>query len=247
MKATIRILLGLAICLLVYLCVWSVVTPIKFEQTRELREPQVIANLVDIRTAAVEFRAQNGRYTDSIDSLLLFVKNGKKKEVLKEGALTDKQLEAGLTEHKAANIIKKAKERVKKMKFESDDDLYAYIWANDAEIKKQGLQGFRRDTIATPLLESLYKGKFDENSLDAIFVIPFSGGQKYVLEVNNQYTNKNGVVPLFQAAAPYESYLGDLDKQELANLVDKETKLGHYAGLKVGSVEEPNNNAGNWE
>ena len=68
MKATIRILLGLAICLLVYLCVWSVITPIKFEQKRDLREPAVIANLVDIRTVAVEFRQQHGRYTDSIDS-----------------------------------------------------------------------------------------------------------------------------------------------------------------------------------
>ena len=177
----------------------------------------------------------------------MFVKEGKKKEVLKEGALTDKQLEAGLTEHKAVNIIKKAKERVKKQKFESDEELYAYIWANDPELKKQGLQGFRRDTIATPLLEALYKGKFDENSIDHIFVIPYSNGKKYELSVNNQYTNKNGIVPLFQAAAPFDSYLGDLDKQELANLKDKEEKLGHYPGLRVGSVEEPNNNAGNWE
>lgn len=247
MKTTIRILLTIAVCLLVYLCVWSVYTPIRFEQKREAREPQVIAKLVDIRTIAVEYRAQHGRYTNSIDSLLLFVKQGAKKEVHKEGALTDKQLEAGMTEHKAVNIIKKAKERVKKMEFADDDELYAYLWANDAEIKKQGLQGFRRDTISTPLLEALFKGKFDENSIDDIFVIPFSDGQKFQLAVNNEYTNKNGVVPLFQASAPFSSYLGDLDKQELANLTDKEEKLGHYPGLRVGSIDEPNNNAGNWE
>jgi hypothetical protein len=41
--------------------------------------------------------------------------------------------------------------------------------------------------------------------------------------------------------------LHDLDEQELANLMDKEKKLEHYTGLKVGSVEAPNNNAGNWE
>ena len=38
-----------------------------------------------------------------------------------------------------------------------------------------------------------------------------------------------------------------MNKQELVNLVDREEKLDHYAGLKVGDVYAPNNNAGNWE
>ena len=238
---------GVVCMLMTYLCVISVVTPIKFEQIRSEREPAVIANLIDLRTIAVEFRNQHGRYTDNMDSLLLFAKIGTKKEVLKEGALTDKQLEAGMTEHKAAKIIKSAKERVKKMNFDSEDALYEYIWANDKDIKKQSLQGFRRDTIYTPLLEALYKGKHTAETIDHIAVIPYSNGQHYILEVNNTFANKNGIVPLFQASAPYETYLGDLNKQELVNLQDKENKLGHFPGLKVGSIEEPNNNAGNWE
>ena len=247
MKHVIRILLGIAICVMAYLCVMSVVTPIKFEDTRSQREPAVIANLVDIRTAAVEFRAQTGHYTESMDSLLNFVRTGTKKEVLKEGALTDKQLEAGMTEYKAVKIINKAKEKVKKMTFANDDELYAYIWENDKDIKKESLQGFRRDTIATPLLQSLYKGKYDAQSIGKIAFIPYTDGKQYILQANNTYTNKSGIVPLFQASAPFELYLGDLNEQELANLIDKETKLGHYPGLKVGSIEEPNNNAGNWE
>ena len=47
--------------------------------------------------------------------------------------------------------------------------------------------------------------------------------------------------------APFESYLADLNQQELVNLIDRETKLDHYAGLKVGDIYAPNNNAGNWE
>ncbi|MBQ7210248.1 MAG: hypothetical protein IJS05_05065 [Paludibacteraceae bacterium] len=247
MKILIRILLGLSVCLMTYLCVVSVVTPIKFERIRSEREPAVIANLIDLRTAAVEFRSQYGHYTDSMDSLLNFVKTGKKKEVLKEGALTDKQLEAGMTEPKAVKIIKAAKDKVKKMTFESEDALYDYIWANDKDIVKNSLQGFRRDTIATPLLDALYKGKHTAESIDKIAIIPYSNGLQYKLEVNNSFTNKNGVVPLFQASAAYETYLGDLNQQELVNLQDKEKKLGHFPGLKVGSIEEPNNNAGNWE
>ena len=52
---------------------------------------------------------------------------------------------------------------------------------------------------------------------------------------------------LFEAKAGYESYLGDLNRQELANLIDSKNKIDKYAGLQVGSVSEPNNNAGNWE
>ena len=125
MKTTIRILLGVAICLLTYLCVMSVVTPIRFEEKRNAREGAVIKNLVNIRTAEVEFKLQNGRFTADLDSLLLFLKTAKKKEVLKEGALTDAQLEAGMTEQKAVKIIQKG---------------------NQKEIEKNGLQGFRRDT-----------------------------------------------------------------------------------------------------
>ena len=54
-------------------------------------------------------------------------------------------------------------------------------------------------------------------------------------------------VPLFEVRAPFEAYLADLDKQELANLIDKEQKMEHYTGLKVGDINAPNNNAGNWE
>ena len=63
------------------------------------------------------------------------------------------------------------------------------------------------------------------------------------------FTNEaSGItIPLFEARAPYDSYLSDLNRQELVNLKDKRSKLNKYVGLKVGSVDEPNNNAGNWE
>jgi hypothetical protein len=48
---------------------------------------------------------------------------------------------------------------------------------------------------------------------------------------------------LFQAQTPYETYLGGLNTQELANLKDLQTKLGKYCGLRVGDIEQPNNNA----
>ncbi len=252
MKATKPIvicLLAIAAVVMAIFCVKSVTTPIKFEETRAQREVAVIKNLVDLRTAEVEFHHQNGRFTASYDTLLHFLKTAPKKELLKEGRLTDKQLEAGLTENKAVKILNDAKKKaLKKNTFADNDALYAFVWENDAEVKKNGLQGFRRDTIELNMLQSLYKGEYDEKSIDGIIEIPFSKGKQFELEVNNDYKTSQGIsVPLFEARAPFETYLGDLNEQELVNLVDRETKLEHYAGLKVGDVYSPNNNAGNWE
>lgn len=231
MKTTLRILLGLSICFLCYLCVMSVMTPINFENTREAREEAVIKNLVDIRTAQVEYRAQHGRYTANLDSLIIFVCTGEKKEVVKEGALTDKQLEAGLTEHKAVKMIEKAQKTGK--------------WK---EVEENGLMGFKRDTISTPLLEALYHGRFDAESIKEILVIPYTDNVHYEALVNDSYTTSQGIhVPLLEVRAHFNTWLADQDEQELVNLVDREEKLGHFPGLRIGSVDEPNNNAGNWE
>ena len=241
--------LGIAAVVMCYFCVTSVTTPIKFENTRAEREVVVIKHLVDLRTAEVEYHHQKGVFTANLDSLLIFLKTAPKKEVMKEGSLTDKQLEAGLTEHKAVKILNEAKKKaLKKNQFESSDALYAYIWENDKDVITNGLAGFRRDTIESNMLQSLYKGAYDENSIDEMVVIPFSDGKRFEMEVNNDYKTSQGIrVPLFEARASFESYLGDLNKQELVNLVDREEKLDHYAGLKVGDVYAPNNNAGNWE
>jgi hypothetical protein len=230
-------------------CVQSVTTPIKFENKRAEREVVVIKRLVDLRTAEVEFHHQNGRFTANLDSLLLFLRTAPKKEVLKEGSLTDKQLEAGLTEPKAIKILNEAKKKaLKKNSFDTPEALYAFIWANDADVIKNGLAGFRRDTIELNMLQSLYKGEYDEESIAIITEIPFSNGKQFEMEVNNDYKTGQGIrVPLFEARAPFESYLGDLNKQELVNLIDREQKLEHFPGLKVGDVFSPNNNAGNWE
>jgi len=227
MKTTIRILLGLAICFLTYICVMSVVTPIRFEEKRTQREVAVVKNLVSLRTAEVEFKAQKGYFTADLDSLITFLKTAKKKEVLKEGALTDAQLEAGLTEAKAVKIIKKG---------------------NLREIQKNGLEGFKRDTIYTNLIQSLYKGEYNEDNIGEIIYIPYTDKVRYEVKVDNQYTTDKGIkVPLVEVSAHFNTYLGDLNKQELVNLIDKEQKLEHYPGLKFGSIDAPNNNAGNWE
>jgi hypothetical protein len=227
MKSVVRILLGISIVFLGYLCVVSVLTPIRFEEEKAKREKVIVQHLINIRAAQLEFKEANGRYTANIDSLVNFLQTAKKKEVKKEGALTEAQLEAGLTEEKAVKIIKKGDMK---------------------EIIANGLTNFRRDTVYTDMIVSLYKDAYTAENIATLFVVPFSNGQQFEVEVNNTYMSSSNInVPLFEARASYDTYLGDLNKQELANAKDVANTLERYAGLKVGSVVEPNNNAGNWE
>ena len=54
-------------------------------------------------------------------------------------------------------------------------------------------------------------------------------------------------IKVFVCEVPFDQYLNDLDPQLEFNLKDKAEKQGKYPGLRVGSLEEINNNAGNWE
>ena len=251
-KIIITALLGVAVIFMAYICINSVVTPIKFEEARVQREAKVINNLVSLRTAEAQFRLDKGYFTADLDSLIDYLKTAPKKEVFKVGSLTEKQLENGMTDTKAAKILERARFKAQlKMKYQGADSLnllYNYIWENDREVKAEGLQGFRRDTILTNMIQSLYKGQYTEETIGEIIYIPYTDNVKFEVETNNGYTTSQGIkVPIFEIRAHYDTYLHDLNNQERVNLIDKEEKLDHYPGLKVGSVDAPNNNAGNWE
>ena len=140
MKTVFNIVLVLCAAALVYICYASIMGPINFENAKKDREKAVIARLIDIRKAQQEYRTLNhGMYTDKFDTLIDFVKNQKLPFVMKMGMLTDKQLEDGLTEKKAMAIINKAK---KTGKYD--------------EVKKWGLEGFKRDTMWVAVMDTIF-------------------------------------------------------------------------------------------
>lgn len=101
-----------------------------------------------------------------------------------------------------------------------------------------------RDSILIPVRDTLLK----RNGFvaDSIAYIPFSGGQK--MHMNAIIAKVSGVdVPLFEASAPFDLLLLGLERQLIVNLNADRNLVGRYAGLRVGSIESPNNNAGNWE
>ena len=228
MKTVFNIVLVLCAAALIYICYSSIMGPINFEKAKKEREQAVIARLIDIRKAQQEYRSlHHGMYTEHSDTLIDFVKNQKLPFVMKVGQLTDKQLEDGLTEKKAMAIINKAQ---KTGKYD--------------EVKKWGLENFKRDTMWVAVMDTVYPKGFNPDSMK---YIPHGNGAIFEMNVKNDTAKSGAPVFLFEVKAPYETYLGGLDKQEIINLKDLNEKLGRYSGLMVGSIDNPNNGAGNWE
>ena len=74
--------------------------------------------------------------------------------------------------------------------------------------------------------------------------VPFApAGTEFDLQAGTIMTASQVEVFVFQASALNFDILAGMDRQLIINLND----LKEFPGLKVGDIEEANNNAGNWE
>ena len=194
-----------AVCLLVYLNFESIMGPIRFDEQKSIRDKATIARLIDIRKAQIEYRNQKGTYTASFDSLTDFVKHGTIPFVLKVGSLTDAQLEAGLTEKRAMEIIRKGKEK---------------------DIELNGLTNFRRDTIFVAVIDTIYPKGFNADSLR---YVPFTQGRDTFEMATGELLNASGyVMRLFEAKTPYRDYLNGLDNPDILHFTANPCKIDKY-------------------
>lgn len=100
-----------------------------------------------------------------------------------------------------------------------------------------------RDSIKMAVKDTLLKRPGFQ--IDSIRKIPYTGQD---FEMKAVVKKVSGVdVPLFEACAPFDVLLSGLNRQLVVNLNAERNDTGRYPGLKVGSVDQPNNNAGNWE
>ncbi len=250
MKKIVNIVLTLCVAGLAYICVGSIMGSINFGKEREAREKEIIARLIDIRTAQVAFRDNNkvnkGQYTDNFDELIAFVKNEKLPFIKKVGELTDAQLEDGLTEDKAAKLIEDARKAKKpadaKKKWKEAEKAGLVRLNKNGEVEEYF---FSRDTFWVLALDTLFPKGFNADSLR---YVPFGNGAEFELRTGCDSSGKSGnKIYLFEAKTPYRTYLEGINKDELNNLINTQEEMGRYVGLKVGDAEVGNNNAGNWE
>ena len=77
--------------------------------------------------------------------------------------------------------------------------------------------------------------------------IPYGKGAQFEIQVCNHEDSSGKVYDLLEVKAPLDAYLEGMDSQEVANWRAEQERQEKYAGLKIGDLETPNNNAGNWE
>ena len=102
----------------------------------------------------------------------------------------------------------------------------------------------KRENVVVAVKDTLLK---DHHFVaDSLRYIPFSNGDK--IEMKAVVKKVSGVdVPLFEATAPFNSLLKGMNHQLIVNLNAERKETDRFPGLQVGSVDAPNNNAGNWE
>ena len=163
-----------------------------------------------------------------MDVLIDFVKTGKLPVVMKQGLLTEDQMNKGLTESKAAAIVNSG---------------------DQAAIVANGLEGFRRDTIWVSLQDSLYN--YEGFVADSMRYIPFSEGDTFEIIACPNTTRSGSIIQVMECNAPDSSFLkgmGKAGKRLIYNRNEEANAKGAYAGLKIGDAGNNwNNNAGNWE
>lgn len=94
--------------------------------------------------------------------------------------------------------------------------------------------------------DTLFSGR--KVNFDELSIIPFTNGKKFTLGVNNIITESGVEVNVFEAYVEYKVFLEDWsNKQDIINLYDKKKTEKRYPGIKVGSLEKANNDAGSWE
>ncbi len=102
-----------------------------------------------------------------------------------------------------------------------------------------------RDTIRESVLTTIFN---DSYKIDELKYIPAPDTVAEFQLGSNVIATGSGIrVPVFEAKAHNNIILRGLDEQLRINLNDQRRIQQKYPGLKVGSLEEANNNAGNWE
>ena len=230
-KIIVEILLALAAVGCVYGIYNSIMKPVNFNKEKARRQEVAVQRLKDIRTLEVAFKGVNNRFTADIDSLINFYNTGKMDIIMQVGSNDDSLAVANTNKYKNDKNFKKLSKEEQNAKF--------------MELYRKGEKLVF--SISTPInvKDTLFNNRPDFH-IDSLKYIPFSGKQP--VQMDAIVKTVSGVqVPLFEARMPWKALLKGMDNQLRINLDAECEDLGHYQGLQVGSISNPNNNAGNWE
>lgn len=116
----------------------------------------------------------------------------------------------------------------------------------EQEAVKKGF--ITRDTILTPALETIFEKGYP---IDNLRYVPFTNKKnEFKLGSGEIITGSKVKVQVFEARVSNTIIFNDIYEEYKTYIMEENgnrIRLNKYPGLKVGSLEEANNNAGNWE
>ncbi len=112
----------------------------------------------------------------------------------------------------------------------------------DAEVADEEII---RDTIRVSVRDSLFTANY---IIDSLRYVPYTGGrEEFFLGAGEVMTGSGLAVKVFEAHVHNDVLLHGLNRQLVINMNDERSRRDQFPGLRVGSLTETTNNAGNWE
>ena len=118
-----------------------------------------------------------------------------------------------------------------------------------AMLKKSGKKNIEKFKIA--VIGTIFAPKkVTRQDVENFRFIPGTGNKaQFIMEAGIITTESKVVIPVVECRAPYKAFLDTVAyRQEVINLIDEEqNNFNRYPGVKFGSMDSGNNEAGNWE
>ena len=118
-----------------------------------------------------------------------------------------------------------------------------------AKLKKSGKKNIEKFKIA--VIDTIFAPKkVTRQDVENFRFIPGTGNKaQFIMEAGIITTESKVVIPVVECRAPYKAFLDTVAyRQEVINLIDEEqNNFNRYPGVKFGSMDSGNNEAGNWE
>ncbi|MBQ3186830.1 MAG: hypothetical protein IJB62_04640 [Alistipes sp.] len=118
-----------------------------------------------------------------------------------------------------------------------------------AMLKKQGKKNVEKFTVA--VIDTIFSPKkLSKEDIMNMRYIPTTNNQaQFILEAGQITTESKIVIPVVECRAPYIMFLDTVTyRQEIINKIDDDVNnFNRYPGIKFGSMDAGNNEAGNWE
>ncbi|MBR5819630.1 MAG: hypothetical protein IKY68_00035 [Alistipes sp.] len=175
---------------------------------------------------------------------------------------------------KSAQVIERIKDirtaerayKSKYQKFTADFDTLANFILNDtlemerklvdeddsvglALLKRQGKKNVEKFKVA--VIDTIFSPKkLTKEDVMNLRYIPTTHNQaEFILEAGQITTESKIVIPVVECRAPYIKFLDTVTyRQEIINKIDDDVNnFNRYPGIKFGSMDAGNNEAGNWE